>query len=66
MLGPDSRSAWDGSVLSDSRVKQFWDEQRVVGQWFAEHVNGYRGTAWDVYYLYGPEAKWDTVPLLQP
>ena len=62
MLGPDSRSAWDGSVLSDFHVKQYWDEQRIVGQWFAQNVNLYRGTAWDVYYLYGPEATWDTVP----
>ena len=63
MLAPDSRSAWDGSVLSDSRVKQYWDEQRIVGQWFAQNVDNYHGAAWDAYYLYGPDAKWDAAPV---
>lgn len=48
--------------MPDPRATQFWDEDGVVGQWFAQQVEGYEGTAWDVYYLYGPEATWETLP----
>jgi hypothetical protein len=33
-----------------------------LGKWFAHEVDGYQDIAWDVYYLYGPEATWETVP----
>lgn len=48
--------------MPDSRVTHYWDGGRKVGQWFASHVDGYEGVAWDSYYLYGPAAVWDTVP----
>jgi hypothetical protein len=48
--------------MPDPRVTHFWDGETQVGQWFAEEVEGYRGVSWDTYYLYGPDAKWDTVP----
>ena len=62
MLWEDSRSAWDSRMMPDARVTQFWDEQQIVAQWFAQQVNGHEETAWDIYYLYGPEATWETVP----
>jgi len=62
MLWTDSRNLWNGMNMPDPRVMHFWDGKRQVGQWFAEHVDGYEGVAWDAYYLYGPEAVWDTVP----
>jgi len=62
MLGGDAREDWDGTVMSDPRVMHFWDGERQIGQWFAEQVEGYRGVSWDTYYLYGPNAKWETVP----
>ena len=30
--------------------------------WFASEVDGYEGLSWDMYYLYGPDAIWETVP----
>ena len=48
--------------MPDSRVIHFWDGKLHVGQWFAEQVEGYRGVSWDAYYLYGPDAEWETVP----
>ena len=48
--------------MPDPRVTHFWDGEYVTGQWFAREVDGYEGIAWDVYYLYGPEAVWETVP----
>lgn len=62
MLAGDTREEWDGNTMPDPRVLHFWDGETQVGQCFAEQVEGYRGVSWDVYYLYGPDAKWETVP----
>ena len=48
--------------MPDPRVIHFWDGETKVGEWFAEQVEGYRGVSWDVYYLYGPDAKWEGIP----
>ena len=61
MLGGDAREEWNGTTMSDTRVTHFWDGDRLVGQWFANQVDGYEGLAWDAYYLYGPDATWETV-----
>lgn len=62
MLGSDAREEWNGTTMPDPRVIHFWDGETEIGQWFAEQVEGYRGIAWDVYYLYGPDAVWEEVP----
>jgi hypothetical protein len=62
MLFSDARAAWNGNTLPDPRVIHFWDGERYVGEWFAEKVEGYRGVSWDAYYLYGADAKWETIP----
>jgi hypothetical protein len=65
MIPTDARSRWrlTGHVIDDSRVVHFWDEQRVVGRWFAEQADWDEGDImWDVYFLYGPEAKWGESP----
>jgi len=43
-------------------VTHFWDGELQVGQWFAKQVEGYDGVSWDVYYLYGPDAVWESIP----
>lgn len=62
MLGGDAREEWNGTTMPDPRVMHFWDGETVIGQWFAKQVDGYEGIAWDVYYLYRPDATWETVP----
>jgi len=62
MLRGDAREAWNGNTMPDDRVIHFWDGEAEVGQWFAKVVDGYQGTAWDAYYLYGPDATWDDMP----
>ena len=62
MLGGDRREAWNGTTMPDARVMHFWDADLELGQWFAKEVDGYDGVAWDIYYLYGPDATWETIP----
>ena len=66
VLGSDDRSAWDPGLLTDSRVLQFWDEDREVGKWFPKQEEYAKLTfgplAWDIYFLYGPDAQWEAVP----
>jgi hypothetical protein len=57
-----SREKWDETLMSDPRVKHFWDGELDVARWFAKQVDGYEGVSWDTYYLYGPEAVWKTIP----
>ena len=52
-------------MITDPRVVHFWDEQRLVGRWFAQlenPVEGELGIVWDAYFLYPPEASWDAKP----
>jgi hypothetical protein len=62
MLAGDSRSLVDRRVLNDSRVTNYYDADRVVGSWFARHVNDGGGIVWDAYFLYGPDATWTSEP----
>jgi hypothetical protein len=67
MIPTDARSrwAWTGGILSDPRATHFWDEQKVLGRWYAVQENPENsdgGIVWDAFYLYGPEAQWDTKP----
>jgi hypothetical protein len=49
-------------VLPDRRVTQFWDGSAVTSEWFANNVDQSPGPAWDVYYLFGPDATWTEAP----
>ena len=62
MLFTDSRDRWDGDGLTDPRVRHFWDEQKLVGDWYSANVTHQNGTTWDFYALYGPDATWSSEP----
>jgi len=62
MLPGDSRELVDRRVLNDRRVTNYYDPSRVVGSWFADHVDGGGGIVRDAYYLYGPDASWTAQP----
>lgn len=62
MLPTVTRDKWDVTLMPDPRVMHFWDGQLEVARWFAKQVDGYEGVSWDMYYLYGPEAVWETIP----
>jgi len=61
MLPADSRDLVDRKVLNDHRVVNYYDPNRVVGTWFAEHTGG-GGIVWDAYFLYGADATWTDQP----
>jgi hypothetical protein len=63
ILGGDAREEWNGTTMSDTRVLHFWDGETAVGQWLAKEIDGYEGISWDAYYLYGPDATWESVPM---
>jgi hypothetical protein len=41
---------------------RWWEGSAVTSDWFAEHVDHRPALAWDVYYLFGPDASWTQVP----
>jgi hypothetical protein len=57
-----SRGAWDPSVLPDHRVVNYWDGDELVALWYAAHVADRPGIVWDAFFLYGPAARWRSVP----
>jgi len=60
--GNEQASNLSARVLPDSRVAQYWDGAAATSDWFAKNVDRSFAPAWDVYYLYGPEASWTSVP----
>ena len=48
------------SRFSDSRVRQFWDPDRIFGRLLAQTLKLKESIAWDVYLIYPPEHHWDT------
>jgi hypothetical protein len=62
MLPSITPDKWDATIMTDPRVKHFWDSELDAARWFAKQVDGYEGVSWDMYYLYGPDAAWEAVP----
>jgi hypothetical protein len=62
MLSGDSRILVDRRVLNDPRVTNYYDPDRLVGSFFAQHVDSGGGIDWDAYFLYGPDASWTDAP----
>ena len=58
----DARNRWDAAGLTDARVTHLWDEKDVSGDWLTANVNGYEGSDWDTYLLFGPDATWTSQP----
>jgi hypothetical protein len=63
VLSGDNKGAWDASLLNDDRVTEYWDGDINAGPWFAENLPFDHGPlAWDVYYLFGADARWEEAP----
>jgi hypothetical protein len=59
-LGPDA-SLTIPDVFTDPRVRHFRDQDKIAGEWFAA-LNGNPGMTYDLYYVFGPEARWEDAP----
>ena len=46
------------ATVGDPRARHFWDQGGATVQAFRETL-GFREPAWDIYLIYGPEARWD-------
>jgi hypothetical protein len=74
MYPTDQRESWPAEVLTDRRVRHYWDEEKSIGRWYMEHIermadarapesSAYAGNVfWDAYFVYGPESRWDEMP----
>ena len=65
-LGTDSKDRIDVDLMTDPRVRQFWDEDLVIASWFAQQFGGQiptvRNIASDAYFLFDGNANWDEKP----
>lgn len=74
MYPGDVRDRWPAEVMADPRVVHYWDEDKVVGTWYAARLpeiqklmapgsKGYEDPVlWDAYLIYGPDARWSGAP----
>jgi len=74
MYPGDARARWRAELLTDERVRHYWDEQRSVGRLFLqilprlwsvrapETVLPQADALWDTYLLYPADARWDEAP----
>jgi hypothetical protein len=47
--------------FDDPRVKYFWDARDITGVEWQETLD-IEQLAWDIYFLYGRDAKWEDLP----
>jgi hypothetical protein len=61
MLVTDSHHAADQreSKFSDSRVRQYWDPDRILGRLLSQTLKLKAPIAWDVYLMYPPDHPWN-------
>jgi hypothetical protein len=61
MIPTDRQDRWDPDLLSDKRVRHYWDENRVLGTWISDHVEECEHLSpvdWDSYYLFDSDGVW--------
>lgn len=62
----DSRLAVPRAValLPDLRVSHYWDPNRFSGNFFKKNIvpDVNASVAWDIFFLYDKDAKWDKIP----
>lgn len=62
MLATDYLSAAEGreAMFPDSRMRHYWDPDRILGQMLSKTLQLKAPIAWDVYLVYPPEHFWET------
>jgi len=66
VLGPDSPSQVDTSLLDDARTVQYWDSDGEVSAFFSAQADQVGlptdGLLWDAYLLFDAGVRWEEVP----
>jgi hypothetical protein len=74
MYPGDARTKWSSELLGDSRVTQYWDEPRIVGQTYLaqlptilerrapQTMPPVDDALWDAFFVYAPDARWQDRP----
>ena len=66
VLGPDSSSEVDTSLLDDSRAVHYWDSDRDIPDFLTARAEQLGldevELLWDAYLLFAPGAYWDDIP----
>jgi hypothetical protein len=64
MLASDDRySAYLRALeFDDPRASYYWDKHKLTGIEWKETIGLEEGVAWDMYFVYGPDATWSSVP----
>ncbi len=57
-----SQDAIDLSILGDAHVTQYWDGGAITSDWFEQNVTKNGFPTYDIYFLYGAEARWKAIP----
>ncbi len=58
----ESSEAMSG-VIGDPRVIHYWDESRVVSEWYKAQLDPDRSfVLYDTYFVYDTNAEWDNLP----
>jgi len=70
MYPGDARSKWPATLLTDSRVLHYWDEDRVIGTRYLaqlpaiierrapETLQPNADAMWDAFFVYAPGDRW--------
>jgi hypothetical protein len=65
MMKSDQRTEWSSKLLADRRVTQFWDDNKLLGDWYAafrqfSKASGH--TVWDAFFVYNADSTWTDQP----
>jgi len=66
MLPTDAFRMTRSGLVHDQRATHYKDDLQISGKWFGERYGapgGFQGSvAWDMAYVFGPEATWEDEP----
>ena len=65
MMTSDQRSQWPTGLLMDGRVTHFWDDKKLVSNWYAtfkEFSKRPGDAVWDAFFVYSPDSRWTNQP----
>lgn len=65
MMASDQRSQWPSRLLTDGRVTHFWDDKKILGNWYAafkEFSKTSGDAVWDAFFVYNSHSLWTDRP----